>query len=105
MTVLYTTGAIGFIVGVARGVIEERHGGWLGFARGITSAIVVSAIVGLGLADSAFPPTMQACIIGVCAYVSEDIVMGVSKIAAEAGKDPIGVLRAIRDAWRGRKND
>jgi hypothetical protein len=70
LTVLYTTGIIGFIVGIVRGVIEENHGGFLGFVRGVLSALVVSVLVGLGLADSTFPPMMQTCIVGVCAYIS-----------------------------------
>lgn len=105
LTVLFTAGVIGFVVGIARGVIEERHGGWVGFFRGIVSALVVSTFVGFGLADSAFPPTMQACIIGVCAYISEDIVLGVRKITGEFGRNPLGVVKAVVDAWRGRKSE
>lgn len=102
LTVLYTTGVIGFVVGIARGVIEEQHGGWFGFVRGVLAAMVVSVLVGLGLADSTFPPAMQACIIGVCAYISEDIVLGIRKMAGEIGKDPVGTFKAIADAWRNR---
>lgn len=39
LTVAATAGAIGLFAGIARGVVQQRHGGWPNFFRGLAASI------------------------------------------------------------------
>lgn len=94
-------GALGLIVAVMRGVIDQQ-GGWRVWLSGLTAAMLVSVIVGLGLHDTDIPQYMQIAIVGLCAYVSRDILTGVVQLSGMMASSPFGFLKEIRDFLRGR---
>ena len=46
-----TAGVIGLVTGIARGVIQQKHQGWLGFMRGLVASVLVAVLIGWTLAD------------------------------------------------------
>ncbi|MBP6564052.1 MAG: putative Ig domain-containing protein [Burkholderiales bacterium] len=52
LTVAATAGVIGLFAGIARGVVQQRHGGWVPFFRGLIASVAVAILVGWGLDDA-----------------------------------------------------
>lgn len=95
-------GVIGLMVGIARGVIHNRHGSvgqWLG---GVAAAVLVSVLLGWGLEALATPRAWQYPIIGACAYVADDVLAGLRTLGQMVRSDPIGGVMRVLDALRGR---
>lgn len=90
------SGAFGIVVAVARGIVQQKHGGWKNFFRGLLAAVVVAVLVGLGLADAEMGIGKKAAIIGACVYVADDILLGFGSLARMFSTDP---LRFIREVW------
>lgn len=100
--VLLSSGLIGFIVGVANGVVQKKHGGWPGFFAAICTAVAISMIVGLGIDGYVTNKSLQLAIVGVCALISDDIRAGFMTLGSNIRTDPLGALARIIDALRGR---
>lgn len=100
MSVAAPAGAIGFAVAVARGVIDQA-GGWRLWLSGGAASVLVASLVGLGLHDTEVPVFMQSAIIGLCAYVARDILLGLQQLSRMVAASPLEALRRIRDALRG----
>ena len=94
-------GALGFAVAVFRGVIEQGCG-WRKWFAGLAASVLVSAFVGLGLHDTETPCFLQYAIVGLCAYVARDILMGLTHISGMVASQPFETLTKIRDFLRGR---
>lgn len=90
------SGAFGIVVAIFRGVIQQKHGGWRNFFRGLLAAVVIAVLVGLGLADTAMGIGKKAAIIGACVYVADDILLGFGSLARMFSSDPLRFLREIR---------
>lgn len=103
LTVMATGGAIGLAVGTARGLIQERHGGWMGFIRGLTASVTVAVLTGWLLEDLVVAETLKAGIIGLCAYVADDILMGLKNLSTALAQDPRQFLREMVATWRGQR--
>ena len=95
-------GIVGLLVAVARGVIEQL-GGWRVWFVGMTAAVTVSILVGLGLQATEIGLLAQSAIMGTCAYVSRDILMGLQQLSAMLATNPFGFIAKIRGAIRGDK--
>ncbi len=94
-------GLFGMFIGLARGIIQEKHGGWANFCRGAIASITVAVIAGLGLEGSDLSISKQAAVIGVCAYVADDVLLGLIAVARLFSTDPLGFLREIVSSIRG----
>lgn len=101
MTVMSVSGVIGLAVGIMRGVIQQKHGSFGVFVRGILASIFVAVIVSWGLADTGLSATTKATITGICSFIADDILLGLLILASLLGKDPIGFLSRMAAAYRG----
>ncbi|HWH74955.1 MAG TPA: hypothetical protein VNV16_11905 [Methylibium sp.] len=97
-----TAGAIGFLVGIARGIIQARHGSLGAWVRGITASLFVGVAVGWGLSDTTLSTTTQAAIIACCAYVADDVLLGMLVLGGMFSRDPAGFASRVLDGVRGR---
>lgn len=97
-----TAGVIGLFVGIARGVIQAKHGSMGAWVRGITASLIVGVAVGWGLSDTAFTATTQAAIIAACAYVADDVLTGLLVLGGLFSNDPAAFITRILDGMRGR---
>jgi hypothetical protein len=95
------SGALGLVVGIMRGVIQQKHGSFAAFVRGILASILVAVFVSWGLADSGLSATTKATITGICSFIADDILLGLMSLAALMGRDPIGFFTRIVAAYRG----
>lgn len=101
LTLLGVTGMIGFGFGVARGILQSRHDGWFGFIRGILASMVVAVIIGLALASTSLSQTFQAAVIGACAFVADDVIVGFGMVIKLIVSDPMAFFGRFISAWRG----
>lgn len=101
MNVAAPAGALGFAVAVFRGVIDQC-GGWRKWFAGLAASVLVAALVGLGLHDAQVPVYMQFAIVGLCAYVARDILMGLTQLSGMLANSPFEFFQRIRDAIKGR---
>jgi hypothetical protein len=102
ITALIASAAVGFVVSLAHGVVEKRHGGWFGFFRALLTGVSISVIVGLAIQDVVGSETLRLAIVGACTIVSEDIWMGLRTLGAALRRDPFGFIVRVLDAVRGR---
>jgi hypothetical protein len=98
---LTTFGLLGLVVGIMRGIIQQKHGSIGAFFRGIVASIFVAVIVSWGLADGALSPTTRATIIGVCSFIADDILLGLMSLGSLMGRDPLGFFSRLLAAYRG----
>jgi hypothetical protein len=101
LTVMSVSGAIGLAVGVARGIIQQKHGSFGALVRGSIAAVLVAVLVSWGVADTGLSFTSKAAITGICAFIADDILLGLLSLGALIGKDPIGFLTRLSAAYRG----
>lgn len=99
---MVSSGVVGFVIGIANGVVQRKHGGWSGFVQALATAIAVAVIVGLGLEGYIKSETLRLAIIGVCAVISDDIVAGLKALGSGLRTDPLGTVSRVLDALRGR---
>lgn len=98
-----TAGLGGVLVAIGRMIIHQRYGGWLVWLSAGVGTVLVAVLVGLAIHDTELSTTQQAAVIGVCAYLADDILLGLGALAKLFGSDPLGTLRRIWDAVRGRE--
>lgn len=100
-TALTVSGVIGLVVGIARGVILQRHGSVGALLRGAVASALVAVLVSGGLEDSSLSLNMRISITGVCAFIADDILLGLLSLGQLLGKDPLGFLSRFVAAYRG----
>lgn len=93
----------GLCIGIAKTLILQRHGGWLPWLSMMAAAVVVAVMIGLTVDSTALPPTQKWAIVGLCAYLAEDILIGVGALVKLASTDPFGTVHKILDLFRGRR--
>jgi hypothetical protein len=101
MTALTASGAIGLAVGIARGIIQQKHGSFGAFLRGTIASVLVAVLVSWGLADAGLSVTTKGAITGICAFIADDILLGLLSLGALIGKDPLGFFSRLSAAYRG----
>lgn len=102
LVVIFSSGVVGLVVGIANGVVQKRHGGWAGFWGALVTGVSVAVIVGLGTEDYIKSETLRLAIIGACAVVSDDIWAGLKTLGMGLRTDPFGTIWRVLDALRGR---
>ena len=102
-TLVASSGAAGALIAALRSIILRRYGGfWMWFSL-MCASVLVAVLVGLAVDDTGLSESQKAAVIGICAFVAEDILLGVSVIAGALRSDPIGTLRQIWAAIRGKE--
>jgi hypothetical protein len=96
-----TAGAIGLATGIARGIVQSRHDGWASFFRGMIASVTAAVLIGWSLSDFGFTPTTFAAIVGVCAFLADDVLLGLQEVGKLFGADPIGTIQRVWAAIRG----
>lgn len=102
LVALATSGIIGFIVGIANGVVQKKHDGWGGFFVALLTAIAIALIVGLAISPYVNSEPVKLAIVGACAVISDDIRAGLKALGAGIRTDPLGTIGRIFDAIRAR---
>ena len=95
-------GTLGLVGAVLRGVIDQI-GGWRVWLVGMTAAGIVSTLVGLGLQAINISVLAQYAIIGTCAYVSRDILTGLTQLSGMLAANPFSFIAKLRSAIKGDK--
>ena len=103
LEILYVSSGIGVVVSIIRKILEERHGNLSEWVKGVLSAVLVAGIIGWGLADSGLAQTLQYCIIGISAYVADDLRVGIGRIVKDVAANPLQILKDAINTWRGQK--
>ena len=91
---------IGLAMAAAKSVIEERHGGWLGWFRGAIAAVVVAIWLGWLLHSSALDEPFQWGIMAISAYAADDILLAFSRLTASVARDPKTFFTELLATWR-----
>lgn len=99
---MLSSGALGFCIGVANGIIQKRHGGWPAFFGAVATGVGVAVIVGLAVFDYVKSEPMRYAIIGFCAVISDDIWAGFQTLGGTFRKNPLETVFRILDAIRGK---
>lgn len=102
LLVMFTSGALGFVIGVANGVIQKRHGGWPAFFGSALTGTIIATIVGLAVKDYVPSETVRFAIIGFCAIISDDIWAGFRTLGGAFRSNPLEFVFRVLDALRGR---
>ena len=93
-------GAIGFSVAVFRGVINQC-GGWRVWLSGLAASILVAVLVDLGMHDYDAPFSVKLAVVGLCAYIARDILIGLTQVSGMIASKPFETLEKVRDFLRG----
>lgn len=94
-------GLISVVAAVVRHIILERHGGWKPLLRGMVASALVAVIVGWGLFAVSLPFPVQMAIVGMCAYLGDDILLGILVIGNMIRNDPTSFITKIVQVVRG----
>jgi hypothetical protein len=97
-----TTGTVALVIGVFRGIIQEKHGNFMTFFRGVLASVTVAVLVGWGLSETSLSLTSQMCIVGVCSYLADDVLLGLLVLGRLFREDPGSFFSKFYDAIRGR---
>lgn len=95
------SGIGGFLLGVAKIIIHENHGSLQRFFRGAVASIVVAVLTALALADSGMSWSRQAAIVGILAYVADDMLSGLLIIGKLFANNPLAFLKDLFSSLRG----
>jgi hypothetical protein len=102
--IIVSSGIVGLLAGAAQGIVQKRHGGWLGFFSSLATGVTVAVLVGLAIQSSVSSETLRLAIVGAAAVMGEDIWAGLKMLGASLRKDPLGFLVRVLDAVRGRQD-
>lgn len=92
---------IALLVHAARHVIEQRHGSWAAWFRGLVAAILTGVLVSLLMDAVDLPHTVEMAIIAIAVYVADDVLLAVRSMGSMLGTDPMGTVRRFIDGLRG----
>lgn len=102
--IMVSSGVVGFLAGIANGVIQMKHGGWPGFFRALFVGVLIAIIAGLGTSGYIQSEAARFAIVGVCAIISEDIWQGFKTFGRGVGSDPLGSIARVISAFRGQSS-
>lgn len=101
ITVASVSGVGGLLLGIAKIIIHENHGSLKRFFRGAVSSIVVAVLTAFALADSGMSQMRQAAIVGILAYVADDMLSGLVILGKLFANNPISFLKDLWSSVRG----
>ena len=86
---------ISSLAAVSRSILSEDRRSISGFIRGFTLAVFVGGIVGAIISDSSFSPPTQGAIVGIAAFIADDILLLIINIAKHFRENPKDVINWI----------
>ncbi len=86
----------GLLLGVAKIVIHDQHGTVFRFFRGAAASIVVAVLAAFALVDTGLSWSRQAAIVGILAYLADDILTGLLILGKLFANNPVSF---IKDLW------
>lgn len=98
MKILRTSAAligISALAAASRSILSEDRRSFGGFMRGLVLAIFVGSLVGLLIQDFDFSPPTQGGIVGVAAFVADDLLMMIINISRKLRDDPMLIINYI----------
>lgn len=98
MNTLLSLFGIGTMATISRSILSEDRRTLAGFFRGLVLALFVGFIVGSLIQDYNFSPSTQGGIVGVCAFVADDLLLIVLSVTTKLRNNP----RIIIDYITGR---
>lgn len=97
------SGVGGALLGIAKVIIHENHGTLARFFRGACASITVAVLTAFALADSGMSWERRGAIIGILAYVADDVLSGLVIIAKLFANNPMAFLKDLWSSFRGGK--
>jgi hypothetical protein len=95
------SGVGGLLLGVAKIVIHDQHGSLFRFVRGAFSSVVVAILAAFALADTGWSWSRQAAIVGILAYMADDVLIGVVILGKLFANNPMSFLRDLWNSLKG----
>lgn len=89
-------GVGGLLLGIARTIIHDKYGTVPRFFRGAVSSVVVAVLTAFAVADSSLTWSQQMALVGILAYVADDVLSGLLILAKLFAHNP---LSFIKDLW------
>lgn len=83
---------ISALAAASRSILSEEKRTIGGFLRGLVLAAFVGTIVGLIIQDYNYTPTTQGGIVGICAFVADDLLMVVLAVTGKLRKNPTIII-------------
>lgn len=81
-------GGISTLAAISRTILSEDRRSFIGFVRGIVLALFVALMTGMLIQDYKFSASMSDAIVGIAAFVADDILMLVLKLAKMITTNP-----------------
>jgi len=91
----------GLLLGIAKIIIHEKYGTAARFFRGAVSSVTVAVLSAFALADSGLSLTQQFALVGVLAYVADDVLSGLLILAKLFAHNPLSFIRDLWSSIRG----
>lgn len=88
-------GGISTLAAASRTILSEDRRSITGFLRGLVLAIFVGVLTGFAMNDYDFGPGTQGAIVGVSAFVADDILMIILAVTKNLRKDPSKLIDFI----------
>lgn len=85
-------GGISALAAISRTILSEQRRSFVGFLRGIILALFVAIMTGMIIQDYNFSPSMYNAIVGIAAFVADDILILIIKAAKTATTEPGAAL-------------
>lgn len=101
--ILTLAGFVGICVGIAKHVLIIRHGSWSQFTVGLIASVLVAVFIGLLLDNTDFTLTTKTAMVGISAYIAEDLLAVIKNLSIAFKNDPRGFVRESLEMWRGKK--
>lgn len=91
----------GLLLGIAKVIVHEKYGTVARFFRGAVSSVTVAVLAAFALADSGLSFPQQAALVGVLAYVADDILSGLLILGKLFANNPISFIKDLWSSIRG----
>lgn len=95
LTVTTPTILLGLVGGAVRLIVSKEHATPLGFIRGGVVACSVAVLVGGLLDDYGYEGNVKFALVGIAAFVADDILVGLLRLSALLRDNPREVLDII----------
>jgi thiosulfate reductase cytochrome b subunit len=99
--IVAASGAAGFVVGAVRIVISYRYETKLQWLAVMCGTVFIAVITGLLVADTDLSPAWASAVIGLSAFVADNLILALLTIAKSVGANPLRAIRRIMAAVRG----
>lgn len=86
---------ISTIAAASRSILSEDRRSLKGFFRAALLAVFVGGVAGAITTNYGFSPSMQGAVVGLCAFVADDILLGVVNLAIWFRTNPARIIDLI----------